>query len=193
VALALEPELVAQSAHVAQQVLRVDAELVENAPVLLGVHPLGQLAVRLLGFVVLAALAQQLQNLVLGYLHLPLISGRSAFNLDSMAKQQTDIGRLLRGRLEEIQARLAELARPPEAGAGIGFGKRIGDGTSEAISRRNEISVGNSLLITEEKLKRALAKLDEGSYGRCDRCGGPIAPARLEAVPESTLCIDCAR
>jgi DnaK suppressor protein len=107
--------------------------------------------------------------------------------------EQAEIERRLRGHLEDIQARLAELARPPEAGSGIGFGKRIGDGTSEAISRRNDIGVGNSLLVTEEKLQRALAKLDEGSYGRCDRCGGPIAPARLEAAPESVLCIDCAR
>jgi DnaK suppressor protein len=92
-----------------------------------------------------------------------------------------------------VQARLAELAKPPEAGTGIGFGKRIGDGTNEAITRRNEIGVGKSLEVTEEKLERALAKLEEGSYGRCDKCGGPIAPARLEAVPESVLCIDCAR
>ena len=110
-----------------------------------------------------------------------------------MAQTQVEIEQLLRARLDEIQARLAELARPPEAGSGIGFGKRIGDGTSEAISRRNDIGVGNSLLVTEEKLQRALAKLEEGSYGRCDRCGGPIAPARLDAAPESVLCIDCAR
>jgi len=110
-----------------------------------------------------------------------------------MPQEQADVERVLRARLEEIEARLAELARPPEAGSGIGFGKRIGDGTTEAISRRNEIGVGNSLEVTEEKLQRALAKLEEGSYGRCDRCGNPIAPARLEAVPESVLCIDCAR
>jgi DnaK suppressor protein len=110
-----------------------------------------------------------------------------------MAQTQVEIEQLLRARLDEIQARLAELARPPEAGSGIGFGKRIGDGTSEAISRRNDIGVGNSLLVTEEKLQRALAKLEEGSHGRCDRCGGPIAPARLDAAPESVLCIDCAR
>ena len=107
--------------------------------------------------------------------------------------QQTETEELLRNRLAEVQAQLAELAKPPEAGAGIGFGKRIGDGTNEAISRRNDIGVGNSLLVTEEKLERALAKLEEGSYGRCDHCGGPIAPARLEAAPESVLCIDCAR
>ena len=110
-----------------------------------------------------------------------------------MTTQKADTERLLRERLDEVQARLAELAKAPEPGAGIGFGKRIGDGTNEAISRRNDIGVGNSLLVTEEKLERALAKLDEGSYGSCDRCGGPIAPGRLEVAPESALCIDCAR
>jgi DnaK suppressor protein len=110
-----------------------------------------------------------------------------------VAQQPTDVEHLLRARLEEIEARLAELVKPPEAGAGIGFGKRIGDGTSEAISRRNDIGVGNSLLLTEEKLQRALAKLEEGSYGRCDSCGGPIAPGRLQVAPESALCITCAR
>jgi len=110
-----------------------------------------------------------------------------------VAWQPTNVERLLRARLDEIEARLAELAKPPEAGSGISFGKRIGDGTNEAISRRNDIGVGNSLLVTHERLQRALAKLDEGSYGTCDRCGAAIAPARLEAVPESVLCIDCAR
>ena len=105
----------------------------------------------------------------------------------------SEIEQLLRGRLDEVEGRIAELAKAPEPGSGIGFGKRIGDGTNEAISRRNDIGVGNSLLVTEEKLRRALAKLEEGSYGRCDRCGGAIAPGRLEAAPESALCIDCAR
>jgi DnaK suppressor protein len=107
--------------------------------------------------------------------------------------QDTAIEQLLRDRLDEIRVRIAELAKAPEPGSGIGFGKRIGDGTSEAISRRNDIGVGNSLLVTEEKLRRALAKLEEGSYGRCDNCGRPIAPGRLEVAPESALCIDCAR
>jgi DnaK suppressor protein len=110
-----------------------------------------------------------------------------------MAAQNTETELRLRDRLEEVQARIAELAKAPEPGSGIGFGKRIGDGTNEAISRRNDIGVGTSLLVTEEKLTRALAKLDEGSYGRCDNCGAPIAPGRLEVAPESALCIDCAR
>ena len=110
-----------------------------------------------------------------------------------MSNAKIEVQRLLQSRLGELRARIAELAKAPEPGSTIGFGKRIGDGTSEAISRRNDIGVGNSLLVTEEKLTRALAKLDEGSYGRCDNCGGPIAPGRLQVAPESALCIDCAR
>jgi len=39
---------------------------------------------------------------------------------------------------------------------------------------------------------RAMEKLSEGSYGRCDRCGSDIAAGRLRARPESTLCLKCA-
>jgi DnaK suppressor protein len=40
-------------------------------------------------------------------------------------------------------------------------------------------------------VRRALAKLDEGSYGRCDRCGGPIGQERLEALPWAAQCVGC--
>lgn len=43
------------------------------------------------------------------------------------------------------------------------------------------------------QLRAALARLDDGTYGRCVRCDGRIAAARLEAMPEVTICIDCAR
>lgn len=43
------------------------------------------------------------------------------------------------------------------------------------------------------QLRAALQRLDQGTYGRCASCGEPIAPARLEAMPEVTACIDCAR
>jgi DnaK suppressor protein len=103
------------------------------------------------------------------------------------------VERDLRARREELRLRLAGLAKAPERGSSVSFGKRIGDGTTEAISRLTDVGVGRSLEVTGERVERALAKLEEGSYGVCDSCGGPIAPRRLEAAPESTLCIDCAR
>jgi DnaK suppressor protein len=102
------------------------------------------------------------------------------------------IRRLLEQRRDSTRERVAELAKRPELGAAQGFGKRIGDGTVEAISRLTEIGVGSSLEQGLARTERALAKLDEGSYGLCDECGEAIAPARLEAVPDAVLCLSCA-
>ncbi|MEA2166988.1 MAG: DnaK suppressor protein [Solirubrobacteraceae bacterium] len=99
----------------------------------------------------------------------------------------------LRERLAEVQARLAKLSERPERGANLAFGKRIGDGTIEAVSRLTDVGVGGNLEVTEERLLRALAKIEDGTYGLCDVCEQPINPKRLEALPESTLCIDHAR
>lgn len=107
-------------------------------------------------------------------------------DLDAVRKE-------LEARRDDIRARVATLAKRPERGASQGFGKRIGDGTVEAISRFNEIGVGTSLEAGLERTERALAKLDEGTYGRCDNCGQPIAEKRLRAMPDVVLCIDCAR
>ena len=98
----------------------------------------------------------------------------------------------LRARLEEVRGRLADLKKAPERGSGIGFGKRIGDGTNEAISRLNDVGVADSLDSIEEQLERALAKIDEGTYGICDACGAEIPEGRLKIRPESTLCVECA-
>jgi len=88
--------------------------------------------------------------------------------------------------------RVAALAERPELGSAQGFGKRIGDGTTEAISRLTEIGVGRSLESTLARSERALAKLDEGTYGDCDACGESIPRGRLEAMLDCTLCVGCA-
>ncbi len=43
-----------------------------------------------------------------------------------------------------------------------------------------------------DDVRRALAKLAEGSYSTCDACGRAISPERLEAIPWAVLCIACA-
>lgn len=51
-----------------------------------------------------------------------------------------------------------------------------------------EILDGESAQIHEAQRRQA-----EGTYGACEQCGRPIAPERLQALPEATLCIDCQR
>ncbi len=42
-----------------------------------------------------------------------------------------------------------------------------------------------------DKIERALQKIEEGTFGNCEECGEEIAVKRLEARPETTLCIRC--
>jgi DnaK suppressor protein len=41
------------------------------------------------------------------------------------------------------------------------------------------------------EVKHALAKCEAGTYGICDACGKAIEPARLEALPQASLCLSC--
>jgi DnaK suppressor protein len=86
---------------------------------------------------------------------------------------------------------LGVLAKRPELGSAVSFGKRIGHGTSEAVSRLTDIGVGESLERGLDRTERALTKLDEGTYGICDVCGAPISRGRLTAMPDGVLCLDC--
>jgi DnaK suppressor protein len=90
--------------------------------------------------------------------------------------------------LDEV-GRLTTVTRDPAAT--IGFGKRVGEGTSEAISRIEKVGQVGALSEKLATVERALAKFDEGTYGICDRCGATIPDDRLEARPSSTLCVRC--
>jgi DnaK suppressor protein len=97
----------------------------------------------------------------------------------------------LRARRDRDRQRLGVLAEHPERGSAVSFGKRIGDGTSEAVSRLTDVGVGESLERSLERTERALTKLDEGTYGTCDACGRQISGGRLRAMPDAVFCLDC--
>ena len=75
--------------------------------------------------------------------------------------------------------------------ATIGFGKRVGEGTSEAIGRIERVGQAEALSAKRVEVLRALEKLDDGTYGVCDRCGTAIPDERLEARPSSVSCVRC--
>ena len=96
----------------------------------------------------------------------------------------------LEAKLAEIEDQLATMTAPPTEQSNISFGKRVGDGTQMAVERMSQVAVADRLQAVEVDVRRALAKLDEGSYGRCDVCGRPIPEGRLEALPWATLCVE---
>jgi len=103
---------------------------------------------------------------------------------------ETDIRSVLETRRDELARELEGLIEMPrDPMASVSFGKRIGDGTTEAVERLNRTAAAQSISTSLEEVERALAKLDEGTYGVCDDCGEPIAPERLEAIPWTALCV----
>ena len=111
-----------------------------------------------------------------------------------MSKSDLDLDAVradLEARRDRDRQRLGVLTERPERGSAVSFGKRIGDGTSEAVSRLTDVGVGESLERELRRIERALTKLDEGTYGICDNCGAPISPGRLKAMPDGVLCLDC--
>src|SRR5512132_3188470 len=98
---------------------------------------------------------------------------------------------LLEARQRQLAEELAELTRPPEAGSNLSFGKRIGEGTTEAVERISSTAAARSIAAALADVERALEKVDERTYGLCDDCGQAISSERLEAMPSATLCVAC--
>lgn len=103
-----------------------------------------------------------------------------------------EVRALLLAKLAEINDRAAGLTAAPDASGSISFGKRVGDGTSIAVERLTQVAAHQQLLRQSAEVERALAKLDEGTYGRCDACGADIPEGRLEVHPWAVLCVPCA-
>ena len=98
----------------------------------------------------------------------------------------------LEERADELRAELAVLTKVTrDPSATIGFGKRVGEGTNEAIGRIERVGQADALTAKLADVERALAKLDDGTYGLCDRCGAVIPEERLEARPWAVLCVRC--
>jgi DnaK suppressor protein len=54
-------------------------------------------------------------------------------------------------------------------------------------------AIRQNLLSVLSKTKKSLANLRSGKYGKCENCGKPIEPQRLEAIPTATLCLSCSK
>src|SRR5688572_20964489 len=84
----------------------------------------------------------------------------------------------LEGRLSRIERDLAETPDP--------------DSSERAVQMEDDEALeGQAVVISNEiaSIRRALERIDDGSYGECTKCGEAIAEGRLQARPEAALCI----
>jgi DnaK suppressor protein len=103
-----------------------------------------------------------------------------------------DPRRVLEERLVLVESELAERRQAATPGGERpGFGKRAGDYVAQVVEDRTNNQLADSLAATATAIRRALALIDEGRFGRCESCGDVIADDRLQAVPWALLCQRC--
>ena len=69
------------------------------------------------------------------------------------------------------------------------FDEEYADAATETFEREKDLSITNNIRDLTDQIDRALERIDEGTYGLCERCGRPIEKARIKALPYATLCI----
>jgi RNA polymerase-binding transcription factor len=96
---------------------------------------------------------------------------------------------------KDLQAQYNELeefsfgSNQSELSGEMGFDEEYADAGTATFERERDLSLVNNLRDLMERIDKALAKIEEGTYGLCDRCGKPIEKLRLKALPYANLCI----
>jgi RNA polymerase-binding transcription factor len=98
----------------------------------------------------------------------------------------------LEHRIEEIEATVFEKTQSDLTGE-AGFDEDFADAGTATFDRERELSIQNNIVDLIEQINRAISRIDQGTYGSCERCGRPIDASRLKALPHALLCMDCKR
>ena len=93
---------------------------------------------------------------------------------------------------EELLAAREELARLEEK-AQDREEVSLGEGDPLLVQQQLNLALVRDAESRVEQIEHALERLEAGTYRTCESCGRPIDEARLEALPYTTLCIECAR
>jgi DnaK suppressor protein len=101
-----------------------------------------------------------------------------------------DYRAILEDERDSLARQLAELGHGE--GGGLNYDSNFAD-TSQVTAERGEAeALAGELKEALTEVEAALERVERGTYGSCAKCGQPIAPARLEAMPAAQLCITCA-
>ena len=103
-----------------------------------------------------------------------------------LAAARSDTARRLAA-LERDFANLVESARAANADD-----EHDPEGATLAFERQHLAALIDQARQRLTAIDFVLTRIDDGSYGRCERCGGPIGAERLAARPTATMCVGCA-
>lgn len=91
---------------------------------------------------------------------------------------------------ESLKAEADQMAQEAEPGD-VQFDEESGEGGTMNIDRERDLALSAQARAAVEDIDLALAKIVNGTYGTCERCGQPIPKARLKALPQARLCVAC--
>ncbi len=77
--------------------------------------------------------------------------------------------------------------------AEIGIGNHMADDATEVFNQEAQVSLKHNEQHVLEQIELALRRMDQGTYGVCERCGREIDFARLKAQPYARFCMACQR
>ncbi|HLE78413.1 MAG TPA: TraR/DksA C4-type zinc finger protein [bacterium] len=93
--------------------------------------------------------------------------------------------------LEAMEEHTPEVEDQVGMDIGGGYDEDLADVASSTFEREKGLALESSVQQLLTQVEEALARIDEGTYGICVRCGNPIDSARLKVLPYATLCIRC--
>ena len=110
-------------------------------------------------------------------------------------KEIDDLRESLLKEQQELQSQLAELEASTfsdsqsDITGETAFDEEYADSGTATFERERDLSLENNVRDLLEKIDKALSRMDEGTFGVCERCGKPIEKARIKALPYASLCI----
>ena len=93
----------------------------------------------------------------------------------------------IEGEVATLQSALSDVLRD----GGDGAGDDQADTGAKAFERDQEMTLLANARDMLFQTRHALERIDSGTYGTCENCGGPIGKARLQAFPRATFCVTC--
>jgi DnaK suppressor protein len=121
---------------------------------------------------------------------LPVRPGEKPWTEAELKKVRQELEAEIAGLIADISE--AESAIAERLGDAVGdAGDDQADAGAKTFQREHELALTQNARELLELSERALARMDEGSFGVCASCGQPIGKARLQAFPRATLCVTC--
>jgi DnaK suppressor protein len=114
---------------------------------------------------------------------------RPSYDLAMTQPEATDPRAVLAAERDRLRAEVATRIVAPDA---ITYGS-MAAAASQVFEQQRDLALRDRNQHHLEQVEAALRRLDEGTFGACVRCGQPIAPERLEAIPWAAHCIGCQR